>query len=116
MRSSQEAAAQVAIVFASGAHASFDQLAEASARLRTHFPSLQHIVGTAVCTQLCTGTGGLGFSMLLTRSHPMLCLGTRGMAGVWPTLGAVVQKCTPGSASLSHALVAARLLFYLFSI
>ncbi|KAK9839210.1 hypothetical protein WJX81_001660 [Elliptochloris bilobata] len=38
---------QMAILFASGAHASVDQLAEASARLRRQFPSLQHIVGTA---------------------------------------------------------------------
>ena len=43
---------QVAILFASGAHAGFDQLAEAAARLRTQFPSLQHVVGTAVRTSL----------------------------------------------------------------
>jgi len=40
--------AQVAIIFASGAHASFDQLAEASARLRTRYPSLLAVVGGAV--------------------------------------------------------------------
>jgi len=41
-------AAQVALIFASGAHASFDQLAEASARLRTRYPSLLAVVGGAV--------------------------------------------------------------------
>jgi len=40
--------AQVAIIFASGALASFDQLAEASARLRTRYPSLLAVVGGAV--------------------------------------------------------------------
>ena len=47
------AADQVAILFASGAHAGFDQLAEAAARLRTQFPSLQYVVGTAVRIPRC---------------------------------------------------------------
>ena len=61
------AADQVAILFASGAHAGFDQLAEAAARLRTQFPSLQHVVGTAVRASLlrfsgqpCPACGGCG--------------------------------------------------------